>query len=396
LKNPSSILKTKITYRKLEIIDTTIIQENEENTITGRIDYNLRLFKGAISSLTFYEAGSGLEPKREYSYLKVTTGQGVYNWEDYNSNGIAELNEFETAQFQDQANYIRIYTPGSEYLKTYKNEFSQVFNIRPEMIWRSKKGFKKALSKFSNTLAYQVNQKSTDEILEHSLNPFYSSSSDSNIISLNESIKNTFSFNRSSSKFGIDYIFQKNNNKILLSNGFDDRKKSLHGIKIRWKFLSDFTVQNYFEIGTKNYESQFFSTKNYEIESSRNEVKFQYQPGFKTKIELNYTYSEKDNVLATEQSFSNIIGTEINYSVAKKGNLLAQGNYVNINYKSDANTSIAYEMLQGLKPGNNATWSLMFQWKLAQYLEMNIVYNGRASENISTIHTGSLQLRAFF
>ncbi len=396
LKNPSNILKALVTYRKLEVIDTTIIKKHEENTITGRIDYNFRIFKGAISSLTFYEAGSGLEPKKEYSYLKVTSGQGVYNWEDYNNNGIVELDEFEIAQFQDQANYIRIYTPGSEYIKTYKNEFSQVFNIRPEMIWRSKKGFKNVLSRFSNSTAYQVNQKSTDEILEHSLNPFYSLSNDSTIINLSQNIRNTLSFNRTSTKFGIDYIYQTNDNKILLSNGFDSRKKTIHGLRLRWQFLSDFTIQNYYEIGKKKYSSEFFSTKNYHLETASNEVKIQYQPGFKTKIELNYTYSEKDNILSTEKSFSNIIGTEINYAVAKKGNLLTQGNYVNIRYNSDPNTSIAYEMLKGLKPGNNATWSFMFQWKLAKYLEMNIIYNGRISENINAIHTGSLQLRAFF
>ncbi len=396
LKNPSSILKTNVTYRKLEISDTTISQEKGENTITGRIDYNLRIFKGAISSLTFYEAGSGLEPKREYSYLKVSTGQGIYKWEDYNNNGIAELDEFEIAQFQDEANYIRIYSPGNEYLKTYKNEFSQVLNIRPEVIWKSKKGFKKILSKFSNSFAFQTNQKSTNKILEHSLNPFYLKSDDSTVISLNQSIRNIFSFNRSGSKFGADYIYQENTNKILLSNGFDTREKYLHGFKLRWKFVQDFNFQYYFEIGNKKYESEFFSLKNYQIENMTNELKIQYQPGFQTKIELNYSYSDKNNKLLTEKSENHKIGTEINYSIAKKGNLLIKGNYLNINYNSDPNTSIAYEMLQGLKPGHNATWSLMIQRKLAGYLEMNIIYNGRVSENIKTIHTGSLQLRAFF
>lgn len=396
LKNPSSVLKTNITYRRLDITDTTIIQSEKENTITGRIDYNLRLFKGAVSSLTFYEAGSGLEPKREYSYLKVTSGQGAYNWEDYNGNGVAELDEFEIAQFQDQANYIRIYTPGDEYLKTYKNEFSQVINLRPETIWKSKKGFRKVLSRFSNSTAYQVNQKSTDELPEHSLNPFYNASDDTTVISLNQSLRNTFSFNRSSSDFGFDYIYQENNNKTLLTNGFDDRKKQLNGIQVRWKFLPDFNLQNYFELGNKQYESQFFSSKNYQIENITNEFKIQYQPGFQTKIELNYTYTDKNNRLSVQQSFSHNLGTEINYSVTKKGNLLVKGNYLNIKYNSDPNTSIAYEMLQALKPGHNATWSIMFQRKLAEYLEMNIMYNGRVSENIKTIHSGSIQLRAYF
>ncbi len=396
LKNPNSILRTIVNYRRLEVLDTNIIRQQEENTLTGRIDYTFRVFKGAITSSTFYEAGSGLEPKREYSYLKVSTGQGVYYWEDYNENGVAELDEFEIAQFQDQANYIRIYTPGNEFIKTYKNEFSQILNLRPEAIWRSKNGIKKTISRFSNSFAYQINQKSIDEVLEHSLNPFYALPSDSTLINYNQSFRNTFSFNRTNSKLGVDYIYQKNQNKILLSNGFDQRNKMIHGIKIRWKFISDFMFQNYSEMGNKFYESEFFSTKNYKINNFSNEIKVQYQPGFKTRIELNYTYSDKANKLASEKNITHDIGTEINHSIAKKGNLLVQANYLNIYYNSDTNTSIAYEMMQGLKPGNNATWSIAFQRKLAGYLEMNILYNGRASENLKSVHTGSIQLRAFF
>ncbi len=395
LRNPSNILKATLNYRKLEYVDTTIVNAKGENTLTGRINYNFRIFKGAVSSSIFYEAGSGLEPKKEFSYLKVASGQGIYTWEDYNNNGIAELDEFEVAQFQDEANYIRINSPGSEYIKTYKNEFSQVLNIRPEVLWKNKTGFRKIVSRFSNNLAWLINQKSTDELPEHSLNPFYNLN-DSTIISMNKNVRNTFSFNRISSKFGIDYIYQENKNTILLSNGLDERNKKLNKINIRWRFTEDFTFINSFESRNKKYESEFFSIKNYEIKDFVYVIKIQYQPGFKTRAEINYSYSDKKNIISVEQSFINDFGAELNYSITKKGNLLIKGNYLNINYKYDPNTSIAYEMLQALKPGNNATWSILFQRKIAENLEMNFSYNGRISENINAIHTGSLQLRAFF
>ena len=44
---------------------------------------------------------------------------------------IKELSEFEIAAFQDQANYIKVYTPTNEYVKTYSNLFSEVLNINP-------------------------------------------------------------------------------------------------------------------------------------------------------------------------------------------------------------------------------------------------------------------------
>ena len=44
---------------------------------------------------------------------------------DYNQDGIQDLNEFEVAQFIDQASYIRVFTPSAEYVNTYSNEFNQ-------------------------------------------------------------------------------------------------------------------------------------------------------------------------------------------------------------------------------------------------------------------------------
>lgn len=396
LKNPKSILNAKLNYRKLEVLDTNLLQQNDENTITGRIDYTLKIFKGAISSSTYYEAGSGLEPKREFSYLKVSNGQGVYSWTDYNDNSITELDEFDVAKFQDQANYIRIYTPGTDYIKTYQHEFSQILNIRPHSVWKSKNGLKNFLSKFSNSLAYFISQKSTNDNYEESLNPFHSLENDSSVINLNQNIRNTFSYNKTNMKFGVDYIYQNNNSKLLLSNGFDERKKLLNGIKLRWNFFSDFTILNYTEQGIKRYSSQFFSNKNYKIENISDEIKFQFQPGFKTKLEVNYKFNKKQNTVNSEISDIHKIGTEISYSLNNKGNILIKGDYLNINYNADINTSVAYEMLNGLKPGNNATWNIIFQKKLAGNIELSFNYNGRVSENIKTIHTGSLQIRAFF
>ncbi len=344
----------------------------------------------------FYEAGSGLEPKREFSYLKVATGQGTYTWADYNNNSVAEQDEFEIAKFQDEANYIRVYSPGNEYIKTYQNEYSQVLNMRPEVIWKDKKGLRKILSKFSNSMAVLINQKSTNTDLSQSLNPFDFYDNDSSLVHLNQNFRNTLSFNPTNYKFGIDYIYQQNHNKNLLTNGFDERKRYQNGVRMRWNFISDFTLQNDFDIGTKEYLSEFFSAKNYYLNIVNNELKIQYQPGFQTKIEINYRYSGKENKQATEKSLSHSVGAEINYTFTQKGNIMMQGKYIHIDYNANSNTSLAYEMLDGLKPGNNATWNVAIQRKLAGYLELNLMYTGRISEKIDAIHTGSIQLRAFF
>ena len=80
----------------------------------GRLDHSLSIFKGGITTSTFYEIGSGLEAKKEFTYLEVTPGQGVYSWTDYNGNNVVELDEFEIASISGSGKiYQGFYTHGS-------------------------------------------------------------------------------------------------------------------------------------------------------------------------------------------------------------------------------------------------------------------------------------------
>lgn len=57
---------------------------------------------------------------------------------------------------------------------------------------------------------------------------------------------------------------------------------------------------------------------------------------------------------------------------------------------------VGYQMLEGLQVGENLTWRLLIQKNLTQFLDINLNYQGRKSESTQVIHTGSVQLRAYF
>lgn len=396
LKNPNNRLNTSVNYRRLQIPDTTITSQQQENSVTGRVDYALKLFKGAIISSTFFETGSGMELKKEFSYLEVSPGQGVYQWTDYNGNGVKELDEFEIAAFQDQASYIRIFTPTSEYIRTANNQFSQQFNLMPAKIWRKEKGLKKFLGKFSDQFAYRVNQKKISKNLLSNINPFDVSEGDSNLISYGNSIRNNFSFNRNSPVAGADFIIQKNSNRISLLNGLDTRENFTSGIQIRWNITPSIMFSNKISKGLKTYDSEFFSNKNYEMPSIDNQAAVQFQMGTSARITLSHSYSEKTNRLGTEKAEKNDFGMELRHNVVNKGSLQISINYIYFAYNSPPNTSVAYTMMEGLLPGTNATWTVGYQRNLSNSLQMNINYNGRKSEDNKAVHMGGVQLRAYF
>jgi hypothetical protein len=49
-----------------------------------------------------------------------------------------------------------------------------------------------------------------------------------------------------------------------------------------------------------------------------------------------------------------------------------------------------------LKPGTNLTWSLIWQQKIIDGLQMNLSYEGRKSGTLDTIHVGRMQIMALF
>ncbi|KKK65173.1 hypothetical protein LCGC14_2976800, partial [marine sediment metagenome] len=97
-----------------------------------------------------------------------------------------------------------------------------------------------------------------------------------------------------------------------------------------------------------------------------------------------------------QESDEHNLGTELRYSIVNKGILTARVNYVHLAYNDDPNSPVGYEMLQGLLPGHNGTWTVLFQRSITGGIELNLEYSGRVSENQDVIHTGGLQVRANF
>jgi len=385
-------------YRQLQIIDSTLINQKPENSLLGRVDYESRLMKGALTFSSFYEIGSGLEQKREFLYIQVNAGQGVYTWIDYNNDGIKDLNEFEVAQYVDQASYIRVFTPSNEYVRTYSNELNQSIFWRPERIWAKKKGVLKFMSRFSDQARIRVNRKTNLFDGISAFNPFSTEVRDTNLISTGSNLRNTVFFNRTSSIFGAEYTYQSIRNKTLLATGFDSRANSYHEIAFRLNIKQAYAIENKAQIGNKIADADYTSGRNFDIQYYFIQPSLIFQPTTTYRISLDGKLSDKRNseLLGSETARLLEIGTTFKYNQTDKGSLQGQFKVVEIRFDGNEYSAIGFEMLEALRPGTNYTWNLSYQRSVSKNLQLNLQYNGRRSENTRTIHSGGMELRAFF
>ena len=388
-----------VTYRQLDLKNTISTILKPDNTFLNRLEYNPRWFKGFITIGLFYETGYGLENKREYYYIEVAPGQGQYSWIDYNADNVKQLNEFEVAQFSDQARYIRIFTPTNVYVKVLQNQLSANANIRPANLLRDKKsGMAKFVSRWALQTAYRTDNRTTDNGDLYYFNPFLDIN-DSLMIANNNNLRQSVFFNQSSAVFGGDYTYINNAAKQLLNNGIETRLLETHELKWRLNFAKWFTFASATSRGIKGNRSALFSARNYLIHTLETEQKISYQPGTIFRISVLYKYGEKANTFGdgSQKAFSNTLGAEIKYNQTEKGSFNARFDMVQLQYNDTESSAIAFEMLNGLSRGTNYTWEALYQRNINSNLQMSIGYNGRKTANAANIiHLGNATIRAYF
>jgi hypothetical protein len=115
------------------------------------------------------------------------------------------------------------------------------------------------------------------------------------------------------------------------------------------------------------------------------------------KFDVFYKSINKSNsVGANENLEQHNLGVSFAVNHPKKGAINGTFDYFDNIFEGNSNTPVAYQMLGGLQPGKNFTWSLYAQKKILSYLDLNLNYSGRATNSSDTIHTGSVQLKAYF
>ena len=291
LKNEQSNLNVFINYRSLVFED---VSKKDEPSLNSRIIYNSSFFKQFIQITTIYETTSGTIAQQEFTYLEVEPGQGIYAWNDYNNNGIQELQEFEVAAFSDQGKYIRVFLPNQVFIRTNQNKFSQALSLNG-LIWQNETGFKKFLSYFYNQTSLLVERKIARSSNNFNLNPF--TTTEEGILGLNNSFRNSLYFNRSKQKHSTTYSYLTNSIKSLLSIGEQENILRSHQLQYMHLFKKSWLIQLNNILGTSESISDNYASRNFDINSYELAPKLSYLFSKNASLDVFYEFRIQKNTI---------------------------------------------------------------------------------------------------
>ena len=392
VQNKNTNLSLYANYRTLKSKDSDV--ENERS-INSRLQFNQKLFKQIVQWNTIFETNSGTLPQQDFTYVEVEAGQGTYTWIDYNENGIQELEEFEIAQFQDQGKYIRVLLPNRVFIKTHQNRLSQTLTINPSQWAVSERKSKKFWSHFYNQTSYLIDRKIKRDGNSFDLNPF--KSSEANQLGLQLNFRNVLFFNRGKQRYTTSYTYLDNTTRNILSIGFIENGLKSHQFNFNHKIAESWLINILSSFNANESISENFASKNYNFEETLLNPKLSYLFNDNSSFDIFYQYADKDNTIGSLESLKQQkYGVLFTLASSQKSAINGEFNYFSNTFNGNPNTPVAYQMLEGLQPGKNFTWTLLAQKKLTTFLDLNLSYFGRKTETSKTIHTGSVQLKAYF
>ncbi|MEQ9441067.1 MAG: hypothetical protein RIG62_18635 [Cyclobacteriaceae bacterium] len=403
-------LKLNATYRSSNVRNSLLWQDapsvlSPENSVMGQLDWTGSLLKNALQMSATYAVANGREIKRDFVYVRVPAGEGMFTWRDDNGNGVEEIDEFYEANYWDERNYVRVMVPTNDYIQAFTNQFNYRVKAQFPQRWSEAGGLRTLLARFSNVSQLSIHQKQTDARLAARILPGYTVSPE-HLLSSKESVRSTFFFNRQNPRLGAEGGLRSTRWKQLLQQGSEDRLTNVYRMQLRWQLNRKWQTFLNTEQENRRYQLDLPATasnrRNFNISAYQVSPEVHWQPHMDVRLVTRLGMTEKVNVgegetgPGGEEASIKSIGWELQSRRVMQRNINATVELLNIDYNTDASSAVAYEMLEGLQPGGNARWTLNVQQQLLEGLQLTVNYQGRKSPEQAAVHSGSVSVRALF
>ena len=392
--NASTFIKGELTLAKPDKFSLQMLQifrkdrgENcNQNSLTGKVNGSCQLFDRQLIVSASHQSENGNQEQLAYKYIRTSAGNGHYAWNDYNGDGIEDLDEFEVSYYKTDADYVKYFVHTGKYINTIQNDWNCNIIMRPKS---GESKFSEFLSRF--TITANIDFRRQDARLSGGGNLLKGDSLISRISRQNYTARIRF----------WDFIFVGNN-----WSGARQHRLTYYGLEANNNETSVFFVEFNPNCGfssqikrnykTSNFSSEFFREKCYRIHATEDliDIKYEFETGWTLGLGASNCYKKNKTDATTARIRS--IDFNVNYTRDGKGSIVFDSRIIKNKYDDPATTGASsYQMLEGLNNGINGVVTINANYMITKHLQLSLLYELRASK-VGTVHTGEMALQLSF
>ena len=384
-------------YRILNVTSVKTNLKNAESYL-GRFQHNIRTKDGSMSNLLSYEIGSGQEQKIDYYYQEVSPGLGQYEYNDYNGDGVKQLDEFEIATSVDKAKFVRLIVLSNDFVKTDNLSITENLSLGFPSAWSNAGVFKKALQKLNWVSSVQFNRKLKESKISQVWNPFSAFDEVSQLALLGYFYSSVLQVNRGKPGYELQFGTNGTSNKQLLTSGLEGRTTKEFFQFTRINLSPKWQFENRMSVSSIVSTADLFKSRNFILQVQKTEPAIILNSSLHTRIALKgkWEAGKTNETVNGVSSDAKQISAEVRHNTSNRSSLNGKFTFTDIKFEGNQSSPAGFALLQGLNNGKNLQLNVDIDYRLTQKLFLNVGYEVRKLGDSKLIHVFRTQLKADF
>lgn len=385
VKTDNANLQMLLHYRHVQHNDSL----RADNLLNAGVQWTQSLYRNALYFNASYNLSGGVELQRAFTYVRVADGMGIYKWTDYNGDGIEQLDEFELAEFNDLANYIRVFTNNVDQVGVNRSGVAATIRLQPYLYFTESNFWKRWDANASyNTNATHQKMGRLTQWIPWGNEDYVRNQSTQYVVQLHYGKSGAYKFSLSEELSG-----QKNTRFVF--TGMESNTLFQQKLTARYALSQLLSLEAHQLYQENASDAEAFANRRYKIYRNALEQKIIVRTQKLTAF-AGALFGKSHNGMGDEALKDWQINSELQWSAQADTNLMANLSYVKNDFTGNSFSLVANQMMEGLRQGSNLVWSLLVQRRIFQDMEINLQYSGRKNQEFSAVHTGSVQIRYQF
>jgi hypothetical protein len=350
-----------------------------------------------IESDLLYDASTQRSARLERVFQRVPKGTGSYIYlGDIDSNGVATEDEFRLTRFD--GDYVLLTVPSDNLSPVIDLKLNGRLRFVPSKFISETNFFAKGISALSSETYLRIEEKSTETVQRniYLLNMKYFLNDKTTLAGNNSITQDVFLFEQNQD-LSIRFRFQQRKGLTQYALGTEKSYNRQQSVRVRWQLIQEIANQTEYEHRIDQVAASKYNSRVRNISGNSLMSDWAYRPytnielGFKFSIERSENRDESSNSVAD----INTQGVRLIYSIQERGIARFEFNREEV-VLSGMNFIIPFELTGGRFAGKTWLWRLSAEYRITNFLQSTLNYDGRIEGQARTIHAMRAEVRAFF
>jgi hypothetical protein len=397
VSNVSSSLD--LTFRK-RLFSSEFKQRGNSDiqTILVRNQTRYTPFNRGVEADFYYETSTQRSSRLERVFVRVAPGTGNYKYlGDLNNNGLADADEFVQTRFD--GDFIVMTVPTDQLYPVIDLKTSARLRLtparflsQPDRIWE------RVLSVVTTESYIRVEENST----EHDLKQIYllhlsKFQQDSTTIAGSRFFSQDLNFFENKPEFSTRFRFTERRSMNSYAGGIERGYGRERSVRLRWQLVAEISnqidyVNKIDRIGTAQITSRL-----HDVLSNDLAFDLSYRPEQNLQVGFRFDMTQSDDRYPTPEQKADLNTESLRwvYAFLGAGQVRAEFSREEVRFTGPAEV-FSYELTGGRVPGKTWLWRAAFDYRVTQFIQATLSYDGRSEGGNAPVHNARAEVRAFF